>query len=253
MSFINNSPRFARRSIAFKNMQFPRTVGKGALPLKPRKSEEIRGKERTELLTFSSLSPADIDRCTQLMEFERLLNNAYEDIVGANNIEPWVLTNREMFEEFPPYVMSQVLASAMVRNGEPRASLLTEHVAKRLTQIYLFTDELPRNSPHLPPEHRLAAFGGAQPHRKGQGRAEHLEACELCQAQSSVQRLEDISEVSEEGGGVTGISDHQITTTKTPHPHPTPPHHNPILYTGSTPPPEPSTPPPPASKFPPPS
>ena len=100
--------------IAFKNMQFPRTLGKGSMPLKPKKTEVVRGKEKTELLTFSALSPNDIDRVTQLVEFERLLNNAYEDIVGANNIDPWVLTDRKIFEEFPPYVLSQVLEGAMM-------------------------------------------------------------------------------------------------------------------------------------------
>jgi hypothetical protein len=103
---------------AFERLEFPRTYGKGSLPLKPLKSEETRGMEKTELLTFSSLSPNDIDRVTQLTSFERLLNGAYEDIYGANNIEPWVLTNRELFEELSPHVLSQVLSNAMLSSPE---------------------------------------------------------------------------------------------------------------------------------------
>ena len=103
---------------AYEKLEFPRTYGKGALPLKPQKSEEVRGMEKTELLTFTSLSPNDIDRVTQLTSFERLLNGAYKDIVGANDIEPWVLTNRSLFEEFSPQVLSQVLSKSMISDPE---------------------------------------------------------------------------------------------------------------------------------------
>ncbi len=99
---------------AFEGMEFPRTYGRGSLPVKATKSNETRGIERTELLTFTSLSPADIDRVTQLTYFEKMLNGAYEDIVGANNLKPWVLTNRTLFEDFAPHSLSQVLAAAMM-------------------------------------------------------------------------------------------------------------------------------------------
>jgi len=104
--------------VAFKNLQFPRTLGRGSLPLRPKKSVSQRGKERTELLTFTSLSPNDIDRHTQLIQFERLLNTAYNDIQGANDVDPWVLTDRTVVEDFPPFVLSQVLESAMMSSPE---------------------------------------------------------------------------------------------------------------------------------------
>ena len=108
----------------FENMEFPRTYGRGALPLKPSKSEEARGTNRSELLTFTDLSPNDIDRVTQMVGFERMLNGAYSDVKGANNIDDWIVTNRQFFEQYRPEVLSQVLARAMM--SEPD-SLKTYH------------------------------------------------------------------------------------------------------------------------------
>jgi len=102
--------------------EYPRKFGKQTLPQSATKSNETRGIEKTELCTFTSLSPNDIDRTTQLVAFERLLNTAYDDIIGSNNISPWVLTNRSLFEHHPPHILPQILASCMLSDPTTLAS-----------------------------------------------------------------------------------------------------------------------------------
>ena len=110
----------------FEKMEFPRTYGRGALPLKPAKSEEVRGTERSELLTFTDFSPNDIDRVTQMVGFERVLNGAYDDVKGSNNLEDWVVTNRMYYEQYRPEVLSQVLAKAMMSEPDSLRRYHTE-------------------------------------------------------------------------------------------------------------------------------
>jgi hypothetical protein len=51
---------------AFEAMQMPRLNGYGALPLVPPLSPHERSVERSELLTFTSLSPKDVDLARQV-------------------------------------------------------------------------------------------------------------------------------------------------------------------------------------------
>jgi len=102
---------------AFGAIQAPRLMGYGALPLVPPLSVHQRGVEKSELLTFSDMSPGDIDATRQMMCFEEMLNSRYT-AATVKNYAPWSFVGRSVSEKLPSHVFKQVLSRACLSQPE---------------------------------------------------------------------------------------------------------------------------------------
>ena len=100
-----------------ESMQLPRLHGYGALPLVAPLSEAERGVDRSELLTFSNLSPKDIDTARAIMRFEQMINCKYSSAT-VKNFAPWSFSDRTTHERLPAHVLKQILAQEC-RAGRP--------------------------------------------------------------------------------------------------------------------------------------
>ena len=129
--------------------QVPRLLGQGGIPLRATYSKMDRSILESELLTFTSLSPADIHRfnCMQLLEklVESIMPkriNFTGQRIGEGGLETSI-TKRKFLRHIPGFTLPQLLAK----------DLMTEPVVLR--EYYPLADQLLLALVWIPPDRRL--------------------------------------------------------------------------------------------------